>query len=392
MSLRRTKILSLSVCAAFLASATSAFALTSGGGGIIVPPSAEVDDVICLSGCTEIRTASPGGEIQITGSNLSSTETVSFAGKSKRVKAEVGFTSDTRVEATVPEGAETGKVRVINSSGSAVSSGDKLNIGPKIDLGRTAGLRITDAETSPTKAYQYGKKRPTLNYVINGGKDRNDLRIDITTASGEIVFSKFKKDVPTGSSQSAGWSGKTTSGKRAPNGKYHFVIRSLDGTEATLSKSLVRTRKSKEKDDPFGFRMYSYVFPLRASHSYGDGIGAGRGHQGQDVLADCGSKLVAARAGTVYYNDYQASGAGNYLVINLRNAGGKSQVYMHMIAPSPLKVGEKVKTGQRIGTVGSTGRSTACHLHFEIWSNPGWYQGGSFLDPTPSLKKWDRYS
>ncbi|MGK2954537.1 MAG: M23 family metallopeptidase [Solirubrobacterales bacterium] len=367
-------------------------ALTSGGGGIVVPPSAEIDDVICLSGCSEIRTASPGGEIQITGSDLGSTETVSFAGTKKRIRVEADLSSPGRVEAAVPEDAATGKVRVISSSGSVTSSEDKLKIGPKIDLGRTAALRITDAETTPTKAYQYGKRRPTLNYVINGGKDRNDLRIDVTTASGEVVFSKFKKNVPTGSAQAAGWSGRTTSGKRAPNGRYHFVVRSIDGTKAILSKSLVRARKSKKKDDPFGFRMYAYVYPVRAPHSYGDSIGAGRGHQGQDVMADCGSKLIAARAGTVYYNDYQAGGAGNYIVINLKGAGGKSHVYMHMPTRSPLDVGEKVKTGQRIGKVGTTGRSTACHLHFEIWSGPGWYQGGSFLNPTPSLQKWDRYS
>ncbi|MFM8889412.1 MAG: M23 family metallopeptidase, partial [Solirubrobacterales bacterium] len=93
-----------------------------------------------------------------------------------------------------------------------------------------------------------------------------------------------------------------------------------------------------------------------------------------------------------YWNDYQASGAGNYLVINLAGTGGQSHVYMHLSEPSPLKKGSFVRTGQRIGTVGTTGRSTACHLHFEHWSAPGWYQGGTFLDPTSQLKAWDRYS
>jgi murein DD-endopeptidase MepM/ murein hydrolase activator NlpD len=65
---------------------------------------------------------------------------------------------------------------------------------------------------------------------------------------------------------------------------------------------------------------------------------------------------------------------------------------MHMPVRSPLKVGTQVKTGQRIGSVGTTGRSSACHLHFEIWSAPGWYQGGTFTNPTPLLRNWDRYS
>jgi murein DD-endopeptidase MepM/ murein hydrolase activator NlpD len=65
---------------------------------------------------------------------------------------------------------------------------------------------------------------------------------------------------------------------------------------------------------------------------------------------------------------------------------------MHLLRPSLLRSGDQVRTGQPIGLVGSTGSSTACHLHFEIWTAPGWYEGGSPLDPLPRLKKWDRYS
>jgi murein DD-endopeptidase MepM/ murein hydrolase activator NlpD len=205
--------------------------------------------------------------------------------------------------------------------------------------------------------------------------------------------------VKTGSSQKVAWGGLVAKGKTAPNGAYHFVVRGNDGTAASLSTRLKQRRRrashSAKVADPFGFRMYGFMFPLRGPHTYGDGIGAARSghtHQGQDVLAKCGLPLRAARAGVVYYNDYQAGGAGNYVVINTVGTGGKSHVYMHMTARSPLKVGAHVKTGQLVGRVGTTGASSACHLHFEIWSGPGWYQGGTFLNPTPSLKAWDRYS
>ena len=133
------------------------------------------------------------------------------------------------------------------------------------------------------------------------------------------------------------------------------------------------------------------VFPVRASHSYGDGLGAGRNHQGQDILADCGKRIVAARAGRVRVKDFQASGAGNFVVV--RRAGKRTDdVYMHMKRRVAVREGARVEAGDLIGRVGSTGRSTACHLHFEIWSSPGWYEGGDPRDPEPKLRRWDRKS
>jgi murein DD-endopeptidase MepM/ murein hydrolase activator NlpD len=131
------------------------------------------------------------------------------------------------------------------------------------------------------------------------------------------------------------------------------------------------------------------VFPVRAKHTYGDGLGAGRGHQGQDILANCSKKIVAAKGGRVRVVDYQASGAGNYVVVSGRKF---DYVYMHMIRKPAVHRGERVRAGQKLGLVGSTGRSTACHLHFEMWSSPGWYKGGGVVNPKKFLKRWDRRS
>jgi murein DD-endopeptidase MepM/ murein hydrolase activator NlpD len=133
------------------------------------------------------------------------------------------------------------------------------------------------------------------------------------------------------------------------------------------------------------------VFPVRAPHTYGDGIGAGRGHQGQDLLAKCGKPVVAAQAGKVRYIDYQASGAGNYLVIKSKQTGF-DYVYMHLAKRPSASRGDKVDAGEQLGVVGTTGSSTACHLHFEMWTKPGWYRGGDVADPKPYLKAWDRSS
>jgi murein DD-endopeptidase MepM/ murein hydrolase activator NlpD len=41
--------------------------------------------------------------------------------------------------------------------------------------------------------------------------------------------------------------------------------------------------------------------------------------------------------------------------------------------------------------MGATGNASGCHLHFEMWDGP-WQQGGSVMDPTPHLKRWDEWS
>jgi len=134
------------------------------------------------------------------------------------------------------------------------------------------------------------------------------------------------------------------------------------------------------------------VFPVRGAHTYGDGFGAprsGHTHEGQDILAACGLPIVSAVAGRVQYNAYQ-SAAGNYVVVD--SAGSNvDMVYMHLVKPSPVKVGTQVAAGTALGNVGQTGDATGCHLHFEYWLGD-WYGGGHPVDPLPYLKAWDKTS
>lgn len=388
MAHRQTKSFAIALFALLLLAAGQASASTNGG-GLVVPGVPKVNNVTCISGCNAIRESSPGGTILVTGSRLNRVTAVRFAAKQRSsATAKPIRSTSTRLHVRVPKSAVTGPIRLRSSAGSISSpSSVVLEIGP-VPSPAPSPLRLTDASASPRVAYQYGARLPTLSFVVSGGRAKNDLRIDVVSASGDVIASRIREDVPRGSAQRIAWSGKR--GKSpAPNGRYRFVVRSVDGTAAVVPRRLTRTRRSA---DPFAFALYGFMFPVRGAHSYGDGVGAGRGHQGQDLLARCGTPLVAARGGTVYYNAYDAGGAGHYLVINTFGTGRKSQVYMHMPRPSSLKVGSRVKTGQRVGVVGSTGRSSACHLHFEEWSGPGWYQGGTFLSPTALLRQWDRYS
>jgi murein DD-endopeptidase MepM/ murein hydrolase activator NlpD len=132
------------------------------------------------------------------------------------------------------------------------------------------------------------------------------------------------------------------------------------------------------------------VFPIQGAHTYGEtanNVFTGRGrHQGNDVFAACGTPLVAPQPATVTRSAFQ-SRAGNYVV--LKGDDGRGFAYMHLREASPLKRGQRVAAGQPVGTVGETGRASGCHLHFELWTAPGWYEGGEPVDPRAQLKAWD---
>lgn len=101
------------------------------------------------------------------------------------------------------------------------------------------------------------------------------------------------------------------------------------------------------------------------------------GHQGADMLAPAGTPIYAAAAGVVRNSQESLGGYGVGIIID-HVVGGQSvsTTYGHMTyGTRQVEVGETVSAGQLIGAVGSTGRSTANHLHFEVHVN------GSVLEP-----------
>jgi len=159
-----------------------------------------------------------------------------------------------------------------------------------------------------------------------------------------------------------------------------FVI-TAKGTRSKRSPEDLEVRPASE--------IPRQVFPVRGNVSFGSGgarFGAPRGgysHQGQDVMAACGTRMVAARRSKVLFNKWHGA-AGWYVV--LRNVGtNTSFAYMHLLRKSPVKVGTVIGAGRPIGKVGQTGRAYGCHLHFEFWQG-AWQQGGRPVDPLPYLK------
>jgi murein DD-endopeptidase MepM/ murein hydrolase activator NlpD len=134
-----------------------------------------------------------------------------------------------------------------------------------------------------------------------------------------------------------------------------------------------------------------FIFPVRGPHQYWDGLGAGRGHMGQDIGAACKTKVVAAHTGKVIERSGKGpeGAAGNYVML-WDKKHNETTIYMHFFNPPAVAKGDPVTTGQFIGKVGETGDATGCHLHFEMHTGEGW--GGKVINPTPRLKYWDSYS
>ena len=88
-------------------------------------------------------------------------------------------------------------------------------------------------------------------------------------------------------------------------------------------------------------------------------------HNGIDLAADFGEEIFASMSGSVEFAGYEAS-YGNY--VKIKHSDTFKTVYAHC-SKLKVKTGDKVKAGQVIALVGSTGRSTGPHLHFEVINN-----------------------
>ena len=136
------------------------------------------------------------------------------------------------------------------------------------------------------------------------------------------------------------------------------------------------------------------VFPVAGPHNFGgpeNRFGAPRSgyvHQGQDVLTEEGTPVLAPMAGTILTTSYQAAGAGYYAVE--RTGVGFDFMFAHCQAGSlAVTTAQHVAAGGNLCRAGQTGDATAPHLHFEMWVG-GWQAAGGLpIDPLPYLEAWE---
>ncbi|MEL6600877.1 MAG: peptidoglycan DD-metalloendopeptidase family protein, partial [Pseudomonadota bacterium] len=153
-------------------------------------------------------------------------------------------------------------------------------------------------------------------------------------------------------------------------------------------------QRSRLHDLLFGFdrlnmmtvaaRNMPFATPVEASYRQTSGFGPRRDpinrrtrmHNGLDFAARTGTPILAPADGTVVSAERQR-GFGN--LIKIRHDFGYETLYAHL-SRIRVKVGDRVTRGDRIGDMGSTGRSTGSHLHYEV------HLDGKPVDPLNYLK------
>ena len=134
------------------------------------------------------------------------------------------------------------------------------------------------------------------------------------------------------------------------------------GGFAALSGTTGASQGEKPTSVPYSPFKGSTGRPVITS---GYGRRNGRMHKGYDVEADPGTPVYAYFPGVVVENNYDPNGWGNYVKWK-DNVYGQTHLYGHLQSRSPIPVGQKFDQGALLGRVGSTGRSTGPHLHWEI--------------------------
>lgn len=347
-------------------------------GGVGVPGAARIVGVRCVAtdaaGCPKGGGLARGGKVRVIGQELQATKALIFrGGRGERDNVSVNpqHVRGGHFEAPVPRKARSGSLVAVSALGLRARSPRPIRV--------QAPGRAPSRDTAPRDKFFFaGRRRPVLTF--DAGRQTTVI-VQVTRERDGAVVRRWRVEATAGRNR-VRWDGRTSKG---PARSDHYRFGLVGSTPATVALAA---------QDAAHFSFYDHIFPIRGRHNFGrtdaNGFGGGRGHKGQDVFASCGTTLAAARGGRVKYAGYHRA-AGYYVVITGRSSDA-DYVYMHMRSPARVRSGERVFTGQAIGEVGDTGNASGCHLHFELWTAPGWYSGGRPVDPLPRLREWDSYS
>jgi uncharacterized protein YgiM (DUF1202 family) len=249
--------------------------------------------------------------------------------------------------------------------------GSGKNIAPPINIDD-----ITDLSKQDSNHNHSNKKKPEPIYAYSNVKDLN-MRSESNTKSLTIDKIAFAEKVQV--------LGKTSDNNTIDKVSAPWIlIRKSNDREGWVfgkkKKKDVPNQKEASKDESNKESFASKLeIPVegRISSNYGTRIDpitkkSGAFHSGIDFAAPQGTPVYSAEDGTISTAEWNNGGYGNLIIV--KHADDLTTYYGHLYKMS-VKGTQKVKRGELIGEVGSTGYSTGPHLHFEV------RRGGTALDP-----------
>ena len=194
------------------------------------------------------------------------------------------------------------------------------------------------------------------------------------------VFGDSKKEKKTKSSSSV--FGSTKQNSSADNKSSKSVFRKEDNNNnKTKSNSVFGSKTSKKSIKNTLSLASAFIWPIEGKYILTSAYGwrsSKKFHDGIDLTASEGTKIIASRAGKVIYSDNRIGGYGNMIII--KHSGNMYSAYAHN-KKNLMGKGIYVTQGEDIAIIGNTGRSTGRHLHFEI------RRGKYSVNPMKYLKK-----
>lgn len=242
---------------------------------------------------------------------------------------------------------------------------------------------VTEGDTFADIAARNGLSSDTL-ALLNPEVDPDALVVGETLVVGEAVplmsvhVSKrveYDVDIQYDTQyvySSTMWDGDRVVSTKGVNGQMHVVadVTYTDGKESAhdvVSEDV--TLQPVTEVITMGTRNFILPFPgyKTISSRFGGRIYNGKydNHTGIDFAGSYGSRVVASYSGTVTWSGWKGN-YGNCVIID--HGGGYKTLYAHN-SKLAVKVGQKVGQGDTVAYVGSTGRSTGNHCHFEIIIN-----------------------
>ena len=239
--------------------------------------------------------------------------------------------------------------------------------------------------TSRTKVFSGARRAVAFSYRL-ASADGGDRR------AGARQRRRRRRELGPGRWCPPARSARSSGTARATPGRYSFRL-----TAQAQGGEVAQSAQAGDAGLRDAFDLYDHIFPIRGKHDYG-GAGAPLRLRPQRPLPPGPRRLRPLRHAAGRRPRRQGAVLGlprrrRQLPRHRRRRHRRSTTpTCTWPSPRPFREGDRVYTGQQIGSVGDTGNAHGCHLHFEMWSAPGWYDGGKAFDPLTSLQAWDGWS